>query len=496
VPWHRSLRWRLTLAFVGLLAVLLVVAGGFEYSLLRGAVLSSRSQSLDSTYRAGRSVLLAEERARVRNGRAALPAATLARNLVRVLAADGITSAIYSPNLSIVVSAGPGTATTVQIGVAVPTPSPSDLEATIQSGRVVGPLLLGKGRASQLVMLLPLRGRIGNHLGAIELAEPAGPVQGELRTAAAVLGVGGAAVLLVALLIGLWLTSRGLGPLGRLTSTAQALGRGDLARRSGLPPRQDEVGELARVFDQMAENVERTVKEREQAERRMRQFIGDASHELRTPLTAIKGYLDVLQRGAGASPEVVQAALPVMSEEAERMRSLVMDLLTLARADAQRSVQLRPVELTSFLENFLQHRNPPAQVRLELQPGLTALADPDALTTIVGNLQANAERHGLGQGIVWSTVQEDGLVGLRCADQGPGISTEDLSRVFERFFRASDSRSRQDGGSGLGLAIAQSLVEAQGGRVRADSEPGQGARFTVLLRPTTAAGWEPSQLAP
>jgi two-component system OmpR family sensor kinase len=109
----------------------------------------------------------------------------------------------------------------------------------------------------------------------------------------------------VALLIGLWITSRGLGPLRRLTQAAAGLGRGDLSQRSGLSPRGDEVGMLAAVFDEMADSVERTVRVRQEAERHMRQFIADASHELRTPLTAIKGYLEVLQRVGGASLEEV-----------------------------------------------------------------------------------------------------------------------------------------------------------------------------------------------
>lgn len=469
------------------------MAGGIEYSLLRGAILSSRGESLQATFDDGRAVLLAEERTRVRLGRPALRDAVAAADLVKVLAAAGVSSAVYSPDLTVVASAAPplGTAAGVRTGVSVPGQSQSDLLAAAQYDTVIGPTLVGNGSSSRLVMLLPLTGRLGNHLGAIELAEPSGPIQSELSSAAEVVTVGSAAVLLVALLIGLLLTARGLGPLGRLTEAAHDLGRGDLSRRSGLRPRRDEVGELARVFDDMAENVERTVREREAAERRMRQFIGDASHELRTPLTAIKGYLDVLQRGAGASPEVVRAALPVMSQEAERMRALVMDLLTLARADAERSVELQPVELASFLERFLESRSPGTAVKLELQSGLVALADPRALATIAGNLQDNAERHGQGQEIVWRTVQEGGLVGLQCADRGPGIAPQDLPHVFERFFRASDSRSRQDGGSGLGLAIVQALAEAQDGQVAVESEPGQGARFTVLLPPTKAGGWVP-----
>ncbi|MGC1183690.1 MAG: HAMP domain-containing sensor histidine kinase [Candidatus Dormiibacterota bacterium] len=482
---------------MALLAVLLVVAGGIEFGLLRGAVLSSRSASLQSTFADARAVLLTEERARVDVGRRPLSATALASALVRILAQAGVTSAVYSPALVAVASArpAPGSTSGLQTGVNVPAVSQADLTAAAQYDTVISASLQGTGSGSQLVMVLPLTGRLGNRLGAIELAEPAGPIERELRSAEAVLATGSAAVLLVALLIGLLLTTRGLGPLSRLTATAQALGRGELSRRSGLPPRGDEVGELSRVFDDMADSVEHTVREREGAERRMRQFIGDASHELRTPLTAIKGYLDVLQRGAGASPEAVQAALPVMSREAERMRVLVMDLLTLAKADASRSVELRPVELASFLESFLASRQPQAAVNLQLEPGLVALADPDALTTIAGNLQANAERHGEGKDILWSTVQGDGLVGLRCADQGPGIAPQDLDHVFERFFRASGSRSRQDGGSGLGLAIVQSLAEAQGGRVEVQSGSGQGATFTILLRPSRASGWLPAPTA-
>ncbi|HEY6538840.1 MAG TPA: HAMP domain-containing sensor histidine kinase [Candidatus Dormibacteraeota bacterium] len=483
VTWYRSLRWRLTLSFVALLAVLLVVAGGIEYSLLRGAIISSRGQSLRATFADGRAVLLAEERSRLRGGRVPLPDTTLALDLVRVLAAAGVRAAVYGPEQRIVASAGPGGTSGVESGVSLPKVAPSDLLAATQFDTVIGPNLeTGGSGGSTLVLLLPLTGRLGNRLGAVELAEPAGPLQAELGSAGAVLAVGGAAVLLVALLIGLLLTSRGLGPLSRLTATAQALGRGDLSRRSGLPPRRDEVGRLAQVFDDMAGNVERTVKEREDAERRMRQFIGDASHELRTPLTAIKGYLDVLQRGAAASPEAVRAALPVMSQEAERMRTLVLDLLTLARADAQPALELRPLDLADFLVHQLESHNQLGSVTLTLEPGLVANADPDALATIISNLQANAERHGLGREIAWSTVAEVGRVGLRCSDRGPGIDSSDLPHVFERFFRAGGSRSRQEGGSGLGLAIVQALAQAQGGEVTVESELGRGTQFTVLLR--------------
>jgi two-component system OmpR family sensor kinase len=144
------------------------------------------------------------------------------------------------------------------------------------------------------------------------------------------------------------------------------------------------------------------------------------------------------------------------------------------------------------MEQFVTEH--PTRVKLDLDQrrGLVALADPEALTAIATNLQNNAERHGGGAAIHWSTVAAEGMVGLRCADDGPGIPSEDLPHVFERFYRSGTSRSRRDGGSGLGLAIVRSLVEAQGGRVTVESTPGQGAAFTVLLPRSAAAGWMPA----
>jgi two-component system OmpR family sensor kinase len=493
VPWYRSLRWRLTLSFVGLLAVLLAVAGAVEVGLLSQAVLNSRAQTLRATFSEGRAVVLAEERARVRRGLPALPRATVGGDLARLLAEAGVKAAVYSTELELVASAGPGAGSNspVQAGVTVPAPAQGQLLAAAQGGTGSGPTLVGSGAGSQLVMLFPLTGALGRHLGVVELAESAGPVRTELGTATAVVAAGSAAVLVVALLIGLWITSRGLGPLRRLTQAAAGLGRGDLSQRSGLSPRGDEVGMLAAVFDEMADSVERTVRVRQEAERHMRQFIADASHELRTPLTAIKGYLEVLQRGGGASLEEVRGALPVMSQEADRMHRLVLDLLTLARADDRRSLQPRPVELGAFLGQFLEGRQGSSEISSASQGQLSAMVDPDALSTIVSNLHRNAERHGQGSAISWGTEDEGAMVGLRCTDQGPGIPAQDLPHVFERFYRASGSRSRQDGGSGLGLAIVQALAEAQGGRVYVDSKLGHGASFTVLLPAVRASGWTP-----
>ena len=489
VPWHQSLRWRLSLSFVLLLAVLLAIAGGIEYSLLRQAVISSRAQTLTATFTDARSLIRRLELARADHHRAPMSAAALAHDLVDQIALARISAVVIGPDLRVLASAKPGNPPGPQVlpGARVTLASQSVLLAATQFDTQGAPTLISNRSTNSLVMVFPLATASGADLGAVELAESASPIDQQLGTSALVLALGSVAVLLLVLLTSLLLTARSLRPLRRLTATAEALGAGDLSQRSGLPPRRDEVGVLAVVFDEMAASVERTVRLREEAERQMRQFIADASHELRTPLTVIKGYLEVLQRGGGADAETTAKALPTMSEQAERMRRLVADLLTLARADARRTIHLIPVDLAKFLDEFLDER--PGPLERELAAGLTALADPDALLTVCGNLQNNAERHGEGRTIRWSTRVEGDLIGFACSDQGPGIDPQDLPHVFERFYRAGAARSRQDGGSGLGLAIVQSLVEAQGGRVRVDSARGQGATFTVLLRRAKASDW-------
>ncbi|MGH7641161.1 MAG: ATP-binding protein [Candidatus Dormibacteria bacterium] len=489
MAWYQSLRWRLTLTFVGLLAILLIVAGGIEYGLLQGAILSSRGQSLSAAFKEGRELVTGVERARLHHGLAPLPTSTLARHVARALAEAGFSDAVYSPQDQVLATAAPDRHLPggVVTGQQLPHPSGSQLVAAANFDTVIGPTELGQGPRAFLAELEPLTGPLGHSLGAVEVAEPYSPIASELTTAATVLGVGGAAVLLLALALGLWLTSRGLGPLRRLTHTAQALGRGDLSQRSGLPSRSDEVGELARVFDEMAAAVEHTVSEREAAEIRMRQFIADASHELRTPLTAIKGYLDVLQRDSRGGAKLLPQALPAMSREAERMRSLILDLLTLARSDRGRLPEPQAVEVRAVLGELLGSRPQAAQARLEEGAPVVALADPESLRRILTNLEENAELHGGGATIRWTVAQNGSDAEVRCRDQGPGIGAADLDHVFERFFRTETSRSRHQGGSGLGLAIVQSLVEAQGGRVSVTSNPNDGTVFTVVLPAAAAA---------
>jgi two-component system OmpR family sensor kinase len=298
------------------------------------------------------------------------------------------------------------------------------------------------------------------------------------------LGIGSASALAIALLAGLWLTSRALRPLQRLTSTAEQLAAGDLKARSRLAPRDDEVGQLTRSFDHMADRIEASFTAQRESEAHVRRFIADASHELRTPITALKGYIDVLRRGAGRDPAALGAALETMGEEAERMRVLVLDLLTLARIDARRGVSVEEFDLNSELDHLLDNgfAAAPITIRRRLVPHpLPVRADRTAVATMVRNVLANAGKYAPGSEQVWLTGVEDGRARIDASDNGPGIAAVDLPHVFERFYRGEKMRGRSDGGTGLGLSIVQGLAQAQGGDAAVTSVEGAGTTVTIWL---------------
>jgi two-component system OmpR family sensor kinase len=234
----------------------------------------------------------------------------------------------------------------------------------------------------------------------------------------------------------------------------------------------------------MADRIQEAFTAQQDSEAQVRRFIADASHELRTPLTALKGYIDVLRRGAGREPAALDAALEAMSNESERMRLLVLDLLTLARLDAHRESHPEDFDLNAEVNGLLDEGVPgmPAVVDRRLaQVPLLVRADRSAVSTIVRNLLVNACKYAQGAAQHWSTAAEGGWAKLELRDEGPGIPAADLPHVFERFYRGAKMRAREEGGSGLGLSIVQGLARAQGGEAAIRSTEGSGTTATVWL---------------
>jgi two-component system, OmpR family, phosphate regulon sensor histidine kinase PhoR len=221
-----------------------------------------------------------------------------------------------------------------------------------------------------------------------------------------------------------------------------------------------------------------------------RDFVANVSHELRTPLTAIRGYLEALSDG-DASADEQRRFLDIIARHAQRMERLVKDLLRLARLDAgQETLDLVGCDTRSLAETVAADLAPDADARRQelsivVAPGAeTVRADPAKLHDALRNLVANAITYSPeGSAIVIEAapIPGDGRVAIAVSDDGPGIPDEDLSRVFERFYRVDKSRARDPGGTGLGLAIVKHLVELHGGSVAVENRTGGGAKFTIAL---------------
>ncbi len=219
-----------------------------------------------------------------------------------------------------------------------------------------------------------------------------------------------------------------------------------------------------------------------------RDFVGNVSHELRTPVTAVRSAAETLQNGIPSDPEMLKKFIGIIERNAERLHSLVEDLLDLSRIESREyRVTLEPVDLRALIGQVLGlFRERAEKKRMDLRndvSGAIATADRRALEHVVTNLIDNAVKYcGPGSRLVITAEQTGEGVRLDFRDNGPGIEEKHLPRLFERFYRVDPGRSRELGGTGLGLSIVKHLVEAMGGRVAVESTPGSGTRFSVTLR--------------
>jgi two-component system OmpR family sensor kinase len=289
--------------------------------------------------------------------------------------------------------------------------------------------------------------------------------------------------LLLALLACLTMFSvrRRMRPLEDMVETSTAIAEGDLTRRvpSSHHPTQ-EVEQLRLALNSMLHQVEAAYRTREHSAAQLRRFVADASHELRTPLSAIRGYLQLYDKGMLSDPDERKRAWERVLAETDRMGRLVDELLTLARLDQQPELRFRNVDVSRLVRDAaedLRVQQPERPIKVAADGSVLVHADESGLRQVLGNLVGNVRTHTPADVAVRLGVErENGVVRLCVADEGQGLCEEDAARVFDRFFRAGGGA-----GSGLGLAIVQGVVQAHGGEVAVCTSPGEGLAVTVTL---------------
>ncbi len=291
---------------------------------------------------------------------------------------------------------------------------------------------------------------------------------------------------------GHWLAWGVLGPLDRMAKHAERLTAENLGERLPVENPDDELGHLARVFNLSLARIEESFAQ-------LRRFTADASHELRTPLTAIRTVGEVALQDP-QNPDRYREAIGSMLEEVDRLSRLVGSLLVLSRADAGpalRRQELRLLDLVKDSASLLEILADEKAQRIEVSgdAGLAVEADGLILRQALINLIDNAIKYSPRGSAVLIEVRGDiGDAIVEVTDQGPGIPEAHRSRVFERFYRIDQARSREEGGAGLGLSIALWAVQAHDGRIELQSEEGKGSTFRIVL-PRTSTAKQPSSPA-
>lgn len=303
----------------------------------------------------------------------------------------------------------------------------------------------------------------------------------------------GIGVVIVGALLTRFLVSTTFAPLREVEQTAAAIADGDFSQRLPGATPNTEVGRLNRALNIMLGRIDRAFADRNRALSQMQRFIGDASHELRTPLVSVRGYAELYRMGALPKKKDVAQAMDRIEKEAIRMGVLVEDLLALARLDESRPLEISDVNLVAVANDAAMDAravNPERAITViadegvDLATGLQVQASEDKIRQVVTNLLGNALRFTRADSpleIGLSRDEAKHTVTLSVIDHGEGIPPQIRQKIFERFWRADSSRTRETGGSGLGLAIVASIVAAHRGSIDVTETAGGGATFSVTL---------------
>lgn len=335
---------------------------------------------------------------------------------------------------------------------------------------------------------IPVSGHNGTLAGTLLIASSTAGANQTMNRFAFVFTAFSLAVLLLGAVLTRILVTNTFAPLFEVERTALEISRGDFSKRIMVASPHTEVGHLGQSLNYMLDRIDSSFEERARTIEQMRRFIGDAGHELRTPLVSVRGYAELYRMGALENDEHIGQAMERIEKEAIRMTSLVEDLLALARLDERRPLELTELPLNQLAADTAMDtmaQDPDRQVSVIEDPSAPVVTgDEHKVRQVMTNLIGNALRYspeGSPLEIQVASAPDRGVAAFSIVDHGEGIPEQFREKIFDRFWRADNSRNRETGGSGLGLSIVQSIVAAHGGSVSAHETPGGGATFRVEL---------------
>jgi signal transduction histidine kinase len=327
-------------------------------------------------------------------------------------------------------------------------------------------------------------GNLPSGYSVLLIARPDSAVGSEVRGLVLAELITGAVLLTLLGVGGRWLISRGLAPLDRMASTADVItSRGDLTARMPDPGDHAEAGRLAAAINTMLDRIQHAFGASYESEQKVRQFAADASHELRTPLTTIRGYAELYRQGA-LGPDRLPNAMRRIEQEADRMSSLVAELLELARLDRNSSLDLTETDLSALVQDAVadaQAVEPRRPVRARTPSSLVVVADEPRIRQVLANLLGNVREHTSADTPVAVRLAPAGQGALlEVTDAGQGMDAEAAARAFDRFYRGGHDGNGGHG-SGLGLSIVQAIAAAHGGHAMLKSTAGVGTSVQVWI---------------
>jgi two-component system OmpR family sensor kinase len=477
------LRRRLVLGLLSVMAVTLVVVAAATYISLRAWT----TESIDNSLSQAKAHVLADT-----NDRGAINEA------VQAWSSSGATVFLVTENgVAPLKTNVPGAPDPAQV-------SASDAAAlrAVPTGSAAAPVTItldSQGKSRAVAIPVSTQGQSGSLVAATPLSK-ADAIAGRLLLVEIVAIT---IALIFAGIIAAWFVRRSMRPLDDVAETASVVARlpldsgdVDIPARVNDPIPTTEVGQVGLAVNAMLDHVESSLQTRADTEERLRRFVSDAGHELRTPLAAVRGYAELMRRGAANDPEQSRHAAERIEAAGSRMGLLVEDLLLLASLDEERPLAHDVVDLHKLVDDAVAEAataGPDHEWSVDAsETRVSVIGDTGRLHQAVANLLANARAHTpVGTNVV-ARVWGDATTGyVEVRDDGPGFPADLLPRVTDRFARGDTSRSRATGGSGLGLAIVKAVVEAHGGTVtvgNATDGPGAVVRMAVPIAPAPGAG--------